>query len=90
MTPTQIERAPKMPWRPIKEYTLEMGHVLVWLEWPEYARSLPGITVTGNWLMAYPVKCGPSNTVVWADAHDSIPVETTRRTVTHFMQKESP
>ena len=90
MTPTtaQIERAPKMPWRPISQYTLEMGHVLVWLAWPEYTRSLPGMTVGGNWLMAYPVKCGAGN--VWVGAHDSIPVETTGRSITHFMQKESP
>lgn len=77
-----------MNWQPIEQYRPEMGHVLVWLQWPEYALHLGGRVVAGDWLLAYQVvtKSG----TVWLEARDSIPCETTGRYITHFMQKVAP
>lgn len=77
-----------MNWQPIEQYRPEMGHVLVWLQWPEYSRPLGCVVANGDWLLAYQVvtKGGP----VWVEAKDSIPCETTGRCITHFMQKVAP
>lgn len=72
-----------MKWQPVSEYKPEMGCVLVWLQWSSYGLS------AGDWFLAYQIIITDA-APVWVTAHDSIPIETTSRRVTHFHRKVAP
>lgn len=77
-----------MKWRPISEYRLEMGRVIVWLRWPQYSSTASALMSEGMFEQAYlmPLNKG----TVWVQAKDCIPIETTGRVVSHFMQPTAP
>lgn len=73
-------------WRPVNEYTAEMCRVIVWLQWPSHnGRALEA---EGMYQMAY--RMALNEGAVWVDAANCIPIETTGRHVSHFMQPQSP
>jgi hypothetical protein len=76
-----------MNWQPISEYHRELGPVIVWLEWSAY-RKPSGIGKEGQFEHAYLLDVGDRG--VWVQAKDCIPIETTGRTVTHFVRLTAP
>lgn len=74
-----------MNWQPASEYNVELGHVLVWLEWRLHAYKE---LMTGQPYFAYQIvtRTGP----VWVDAKDCTPIETTGREVTHLIKLRAP
>lgn len=76
-----------MNWKPISQYDPQIGRVLIWLEWATHFRGQPNMK-GGEAQFAYIIetRTGP----VWVESKDCIPIETTGREVTHFMQLTPP
>lgn len=78
----------RLPWKPIKEYHYEMGTVLVWVSWSEYNVAAQYFDTTGDWALAYGVAV--RGTMTWLSVDTGRPIESYGRTITYFIQKESP
>ncbi len=75
-------------WLPYSEYRPEYGRVVVWLMWGQYDSIAGRMGKAGQWVAAYQIAA--NGIQVWVGEHDSIPIETTGRRVTHFTMLKEP